>query len=126
MKGTLFNNYVPCTQHHNKHQEHSPNRTTLYFEISIGQCKCQKDTGTSDVFLTMKVLYNCNCIQPTNRMQQRVFCISTCQIHCYFQRNGYHKKTLWSGNVNGHQTSIKKTSGPLSRTLNFSVKKKIK
>ena len=24
--------------------------------------------------LQMKVLYNCNCIQPTNRMRQRVFC----------------------------------------------------
>ena len=65
MKGMLCNNYVPFTQEHNKHREHSPNRTTLYKEISIRQCRCEKDTGTSDVFLSIKVLYNCNCISPT-------------------------------------------------------------
>ena len=53
---------------------------------------------TSNVFLTITMWHNCNCISPTCRIQNRVSFLSTCSFRCY-------RKTH-SGHVNGLQPSI--------------------
>ena len=99
--------YRPCKQHIAVNTTNTHPIVPLHISSSTLSWLPPLDSAsfkiTSDVFFAITMLHNC--ISPTNRIQKRVHSLSTCKIHCYFQRDGFNGKT-YSGHVNGLQTSI--------------------